>query len=141
MSNAQRLVLLAGAVLVIVVGFVVLSPGGSDNSGNQQATTAATTPTAAAPEPAPPTATIQVRGGKPAGGAKTVTVRKGDRVTIVVGSPDTTAEIHLHGYDVKRGLKAGGRVRFSFTATAEGIFEMELEQTETQIAKLEVRPS
>jgi hypothetical protein len=31
-------------------------------------------------------------------------------------------------------------VTFSFTTNAEGIFEMELESTATQIAKLVVRP-
>jgi FtsP/CotA-like multicopper oxidase with cupredoxin domain len=128
---------------VIVVGFVVLSPGG-DDGGDQQAGTTTTAPPAttatAAPAPAPAVATIEVRGGKPVGGVKTITVTKGDRVRIVVTSPDTSEEVHLHGYDIKRDLKAGGRAGFSFTAGAEGIFEMELEDTATQIAKLEVRP-
>jgi FtsP/CotA-like multicopper oxidase with cupredoxin domain len=140
MSNAQRLVLLAGAVVVIVVGFVLLSPGGNDGGDQKAATTATTVTTTAAPAPEPAVATIEVRGGKPVGGVKTITVKKGDRVTIVVTSPDTTEEVHLHGYDIKRNLKAGGSVRFSFTATAEGIFEMELESSATQIAKLVVRP-
>jgi DNA replication initiation complex subunit (GINS family) len=144
MSTIQRLTLLAGAIVVIVVGFVVFS-GGSDDGDKGAATTtatapAATTTTAVAAEPEPASATIEVRGGKPAGGVKTITLRKGDRAAIVVTSPDTTAEVHLHGYDIKRDLKAGGRVRFSFTANAEGIFEMELEDTATQIAKIEVRP-
>jgi hypothetical protein len=143
MSTFQRLALLAGAVVVIVVGFVLLS-GGSDGGDNGAATTTATappsttTPTPTEPEAAIPT--IEVRDGKPVGGVKTITLRKGDRAGIVVTSPDTTAEVHLHGYDIKRDLKAGGSVRFSFTADAEGIFEMELEESATQIAKLEVRP-
>ena len=37
-------------------------------------------------------------------------------------------------------LKAGGRVRFSFDATIEGIFEIELEHAGTQIGKLVVEP-
>jgi septal ring-binding cell division protein DamX len=144
MSTIQRLTLLAGAVVVIVVGFVVLS-GGGDDSDKGAATTTATAPTTTTTtttvpaEPEPATA-VEVRGGKPAGGVKTITLRKGDHATIVVTSPDTTAEVHLHGYDIKRDLKAGGRVRFSFTANAEGIFEMELEDSATQIAKIEVRP-
>jgi hypothetical protein len=143
MSTTQRLTLLAGAVVVIVLGFVLLSNGGND--GNQGVvTTTATAPettTAArmtAPEPA--VATIEVRGAKPVGGVKTITLRKGDRAAIVVTSPDTTEEVHLHGYDIKRELKAGGRVRFSFSANLEGIFVMELEGSGTQIAKIEVRP-
>jgi hypothetical protein len=143
MSTTQRLTLLAGAVVVIVLGFVLLSNGGDD--GNQGAvTTTATAPettTAAAPATAPePAVAVEVRGGKPVGGVKTITLRKGDRAAIVVTSPDTTEEVHLHGYDIKRELKAGGSVRFSFTANLEGIFVMELEGSGTQIAKIEVRP-
>jgi hypothetical protein len=141
MSRTQRLLLLAVAVVVIVVGFVVLSPGGDD----QNATTTATSPTGprtvtATPVPEPVLATIDVRGGKPAGGIKTITAKKDERLLVSVTSPDTTDEVHLHGYDIKRNLRAGGRVTFAFTATAEGIFEMELESTATQIAKLVIQP-
>jgi heme/copper-type cytochrome/quinol oxidase subunit 2 len=144
MSQAQRLLLLAGAMVVIVVGFVLLSPGGNDSGDKQAATTPTlTTPPAtvtATPVPRPALATIEIQGGKPVGGVKTITAKKGERVLIDVTSSDTSGEIHLHGYDIKRNLRAGGRVTFSFTATAEGIFEMELESTATQIAKLVVRP-
>ena len=142
MSTIQRLTLLAGAVVVIVVGFVVFS-GGSDDGDKGAATTTSTVPSSTTPTPTEPEAAvpaIEVRGGKPVGGVKTITLRKGDRAGIVVTSPDTSAEVHLHGYDIKRDLKAGGSVRFSFTADAEGIFEMELEESATQIAKVEVRP-
>jgi hypothetical protein len=143
MSQAQRLVLLAGAVVVIVVGFVLLSPGGNDSGDEQAATTATlTTPptVTATPVPRPALATIEIQGGKPVGGVKTITAKKGERVLIDVTSSDTSGEIHLHGYDIKRNLRAGGRVTFSFTANAEGIFEMEIESSATQIAKLVVRP-
>jgi FtsP/CotA-like multicopper oxidase with cupredoxin domain len=136
---------------VVVLGgaLIVLSPGG--NGGDKGASTTPTAPaattdargTATAPTattPASPLNTIVVKGGQPVGGVKTITVHKGDRVRIEVTSPDTTSEIHLHGYDIKRELKAGGNVRFSFVANAEGIFEMELEQTAVQIAKIVVEP-
>ena len=58
---------------------------------------------------------------------QTITVKHNDRVRTQVTSPDMTDEIHLHGYDLMRDLKAGGRVRFSFDAKDEGIFEIELE--------------
>jgi heme/copper-type cytochrome/quinol oxidase subunit 2 len=142
MSQAQRLLLLAGAVVVIVVGFVLLSPGGNDDN-DQNAATTATAPsrtTTVTASPRPVLATIDVQGGKPVGGVKTITAKKGERMLIYVTSSDTSDEVHLHGYDIKRNLRAGGRVTFSFTANAEGIFEMELESTATQIAKLVVRP-
>ena len=50
-------------------------------------------------------------------------------------------EIHVHGYDLKKDVTAGGSVEFDFTATIEGRFEVELENAGTQIAMLEVDPS
>jgi heme/copper-type cytochrome/quinol oxidase subunit 2 len=151
MSGGARIGLVVATVVVIVVAFVLLSPG--DDTSKTASTPApppaaqtngtggaALTTTTAAPPPAPAFETILVRGGKPVGGVRNITVRKGDRALIEVTSPDTSDEIHLHGYDLKRDLKAGGRVRFSFDADAEGIFEIELEGSGTQIGKLVVEP-
>jgi FtsP/CotA-like multicopper oxidase with cupredoxin domain len=154
MSSGARIGIVLGTVVVIVLAFVLLSPGGDDSktastgltttaAPTTSTTPAATggTPATAEPTPAQPAfTTIRVENGKPAGGVKTITVNKGDRVRIEVSSPDTSDEIHLHGYDLKRDLKAGGRVRFSFDANVEGIFEIELESAGTQIGKLVVEP-
>jgi FtsP/CotA-like multicopper oxidase with cupredoxin domain len=131
-----------------VGGFVLLSPssndGGNDTAGitSTVATSTGTNPdtTTAAPQPSAAN-TIVVQGGKPVGGIKTIKAKSGDHVVIEVSSPDTTSEVHFHGYDIKRELKAGGKVTFAFDANAEGIFEMELEQTAVQIAKIEISPS
>ena len=142
--------LLAATVIVLVGGFILLSPGSGKDKSPAATTPVATAPattsgepaataTTAAPEPA--ATTIVVKGGKPAGGVQTVKASKGDRVSIVVSSPDTTSEVHFHGYDLKRDLTAGGEVRFDFDAKLEGIFEMELEDTAVQIAKVEVSPN
>jgi FtsP/CotA-like multicopper oxidase with cupredoxin domain len=152
MSSGARIGLVVATVVVIAVAFVLLTPG-DDNTSKTASTTApppaaqtngtggaAPTTTAPAPPPAPSFETIVVRDGKPVGGVKKITVTKGERVRIEVASPDTSDEIHLHGYDLKRDLKAGGRVRFSFDADAEGIFEIELEGSGTQIGKLVVEP-
>jgi FtsP/CotA-like multicopper oxidase with cupredoxin domain len=154
MSSGARIGLVLGTVVVIVLAFVLLSPGGDDSktASTVPTTTAAPTtsttpaatggtPATAEPTPAQPAfTTIRVENGKPAGGVKTITVNKGDRVRIEVSSPDTSDEIHVHGYNLKRDLKAGGRVRFSFVAGIEGIFEIELEGAGTQIGKLVVEP-
>ena len=151
MSNRARAGLLAGAVVVLVLAFVLLAPGDDDEPETTTApvaTTPATTPDAAAqtttapatPEPLQEFETIRVRNGEPAGGVQTITVKKGERARIQISSPDTSDEIHLHGYDLKRDLKAGGRVRFSFDADVEGILEIELESAGTQIGKLVVEP-
>jgi hypothetical protein len=54
---------------------------------------------------------------------------------------DVADEIHLHGYDLKKDVPAGGSVTFSFTADIEGVFEVELEGRGEQIAQLTVRPA
>jgi FtsP/CotA-like multicopper oxidase with cupredoxin domain len=151
MSSGARIGLVVATLVVIVLAFVLLSPGGDDEPTTAQTTTgtgATSTGTTEGtatvitppPPPAPTFKTITVTGGKPAGGVQTITVKKGERVRIAVSSTDTSDEIHLHGYDLKRDLKAGGSVRFSFPADAEGIFEIELEGAGVQIGKLVVEP-
>jgi len=149
MSSGARIGVVVATVVVIVLAFVLLSPGGDDTKTTATAPTTATpppattasttTPTASAP-PAAEFMQIRVQAGRPAGGVQTITVKNGERVRIQVASQDTTDEIHLHGYDIKRDLKAGDSVRFSFVASAEGIFEMELEDAGVQIGKLVVEP-
>ena len=152
MSSSARIGILVATVAVLVLAFVVLSPGDDDGSS----TTATPTSTAAAP-PAPPETTtiapepkkppapkytpVVVREGKPVGGVKKVEVKNGDRVRLQVSSPDTSDEVHIHGYDLSKDLRAGGRVRFAFTANADGIFEVEFEGAHVQIAQIVVSPS
>ncbi len=164
MSSGSRIGLVAATLVALVVAFVVLSPGDDDDEAVDRArsTTSAAPATTASPapattsttggtepapaqEPAPPAPApafvkIRVRDGMPVGGVKTITVRNGERARIEVSSPDTSDEVHLHGYDVSRDLEAGGRVRFSFKANGDGIFEIELEGSHTQIGKLVVEP-
>ncbi len=149
MTARQRAVLLGLAAVVLVVAVVVaVSSGGGDDSGTAgtTATTAAapaagavTTPTERAPA-APATPTVELRDGRPVGGLEKVSVRKGDTIRLTVASEDTSGEIHLHGYDVKRDLEAGSSVTFAVPATIEGIFEVELESSATQIAQVTVEP-
>lgn len=159
MSNGARIAVLVGTVLVLVVAFVLLSPEADDDSNTAQTPTTAPTTTAPAsgttpppsadheraadaePAPAAPTfERISVRAGKPVAGIKKIKVRKGDRARFEVTSTDTSDEVHLHGYDISRDVKPGNRARFSFAANAEGIFEIELHGSGTQIAELTVEP-
>jgi hypothetical protein len=152
MSNAQRIGILVATVVALVVAFIALNPSDdeSDTTANTVPATvapartstapAATTETRPRPKPAPKVPTIVVRGAKPVGGVRRIEAHKGDRVTFDVRSPDTADEIHLHGYDIAKDLQAGGRVRFSFTADAEGIFEVELEGRGVQIGEIRVQP-
>ena len=56
-----------------------------------------------------------MKGGKPVGGVEKITVKKGDRLRFTVTS-DVADEIHVHGYDFKKEVPAGGTVRFDFPA-------------------------
>ena len=90
--------------------------------------------------PEPEIQTIRVVDGKPQGGVKTLSFKKDDQVRFKVQS-DTADEIHVHGYDLKKDVQAGGSVQFSFKGDIEGRFEVELENAGVQIANLEVTPS
>ncbi len=159
MTSSQRLALLAAAAVLLVGGFLVArgsdedtvttSPGtpavtsatapdsGSTGTAPPTTTTPAATTPAAPAEPAAPV--VVVSGGKPKGGVQDLTFKKGDRVRFSVKS-DVADEIHVHGYDVMKDVKAGGQVSFSFPAKIDGIFEVELEGAGVQIASLKVEP-
>jgi cytoskeletal protein RodZ len=167
LSGVQRAGVVLGGLAVLLIVFVVLrgndDNGGSSSSSAPQTTAASTgadstasdpasgststatptsstgsTSTATTPEPA--VQTVRVVNGQPAGGIKTISYTKGDQIRLKVQS-DTADEIHVHGYDLKKDVTAGGSVEFDFTATIEGRFEVELENAGTQIAMLEVDPS
>ena len=86
----------------------------------------------------PVTLTVQIKGGKPVGGIQRATAKKGDTVAIVVHS-DVADEVHVHGYDLHKDVKAGGTVRIQFKANLTGVFEAELESRKLQIVELTVQ--
>ena len=113
------------------VGSKTVSPasgGDDDGTGSEQPETAK-----------PEIETIDVRGGEPVGGVAELDYKKGDRVRFRVRS-DVTEEVHVHGYDVTKDVGAGGSVKFDFPADIDGLFEVELEQSHTELATLRVSP-
>ena len=78
-------------------------------------------------------------GGQPVGGVQELDYNKGDRIRFIVTS-DVSDEVHVHGYDIAKNVKAGSSVRFSFPASIEGVFEVELEERKEPIAQLRVSP-
>jgi hypothetical protein len=108
--------------------------GGSDDGAESETGTTQTQPSA------PAIRTVRVVNGQPQGGVKRLEYKKGDTIRFKVQS-DVADEIHVHGYDLMKDVTAGGSVSFSFTASIEGRFEVELENAGTQIAELEVDPS
>jgi hypothetical protein len=109
---------------LLVAGALALAGCG----GSSSTTTSATGPV---------TIRVEIEDGKPVGGIQRATAKKGQNVAIVVRS-DVADEVHVHGYDLKRDVPAGGTVRIAFPATIAGVFEVELEQRGLQIAELTV---
>ena len=117
-----------------LLAIAVLGGCGSSN-GSTTSTAGATTTTTPAK---PVTVSIVVQNGAPKGGIVRATVNKDDHVVLVVKS-DVTDEIHLHGYDKKTDVTAGGTARLPFVANIPGRFEVELESRSVQIADLTVQ--
>jgi hypothetical protein len=156
MSSRARIAIVAAAVVILVVGFVVAQGGGNDNASSTATTPAAQAPasttattggadtqattTSQAPAAKPAVPVVTVVNAKPQGGVKRLTFTKGDTIRFTVKS-DTADEIHFHGYDVHKDVRAGGSVTFAVPAKIEGRFVVELEQHGTQIAEVEVDPS
>ncbi len=117
--------IVGGAVVVIVavVLLVVLKSGGGNGSSAVSKGVR----------------TIVVRNGKPVGGIAHLAYKEGERVRFKVQS-DVADEVHVHGYDVMKDVRAGGSVSFDFPATIEGVFEAELERRKEQILELQVSP-
>jgi hypothetical protein len=143
-SPRARALVGVAAIAAAVVLFIVLS-GGDDDSPST--TTAPTTSAASGNADGgggggpskPEVPTIVVRDGEPVGGVQDLTFTSGDDIRFDVKS-DTAAEVHFHGYDVMEDVEAGGEVSFDVPADIEGVFEVELEETATQIAEITVEP-
>jgi hypothetical protein len=122
-SNLTRALAGAAAIAVAVILLVVLKDDG--DSGTEPTTKGVPT--------------IVVKNGKPVGGIRQLTYNKGEQIHFKVES-DVSDEIHVHGYDLMKDVKAGGAVSFDFPATIEGVFEAELEERGEQIIELTVNP-
>ena len=121
MSRAQRLTYLGVAAAIAVVAVIVLVLAGGGSSGSS--------------------------GGAASQGVPLLTQGKmerldytqGDRVTFRVRASHDD-QVHVHGYDIERELKANRPATISFKATITGVFEVELHHADVQIAELKVEP-
>jgi hypothetical protein len=149
MSRGLRLAFLGVAVAILVVAFLILRPSSDDPETTADAPTATPTLTAT-PTPSPgetatetptPTPKPTVDPGPLLTGSEVVKLRydKGETVRFRVRSPEDE-EVHIHGYDIKKDVKAGETEKVSFKATIDGIFEIEFEHSAKQIAELRVDP-
>ena len=144
MNTTLRVLLGIGAVIVVVLLLVVLKDDGDEGSKD---TTVATAPAAQPPggqpadtAPRPQVTSISLdEAGRPVGGVAEISVDAGERIRFRVNSP-VADEVHVHGYDLLKEVRAGGTAAFDFPADIEGLFEVELEDREEQIAELRVNP-
>jgi FtsP/CotA-like multicopper oxidase with cupredoxin domain len=139
MSRNQRMGLVALAVLVAVAAFLIARPDDDETEPARRATTQESVPER------PRVARIKLRGGVPRGGVRSIRVKTGEAVRIVVTS-DASDEVHLHGYDITRNAGPGKPARFALEAKLEGVFEIESHEAEHAgreplIARLVVEPS
>jgi hypothetical protein len=127
MSHAKR-------VIAVLLAFSApagpVAGGGGD--GSESSSNSITEVTNAVP-------TIVVKNGEPVGGVQELEYSAGDEIRFRVSS-NQADEVHVHGYDVEEEIPAGGSARLAFPADIEGIFEVELHGSETQIAELRVNP-
>jgi len=117
-SRSQRLAFLAVAVVIAVVAVIVLSRGKDD--GGQDTTSGDVV--------------------LEAGSVKKITAKEGDTVSFSVKS-DSKQEVHVHGYNLMKDAAPGKPAQFSFKATITGRFDIEFEETSTQIGELTVNPA
>jgi heme/copper-type cytochrome/quinol oxidase subunit 2 len=120
MSGRRRAAVLVIAVLAAIVGFVLASGSSSEKAVHSSGH-----------------AYIYVVGGKPKGGIQTLTYNKGQQVVFTVSS-DVADEIHVHGFDLMQDVAKDGNVKFSFPASEQGVYEVELESRGEQIARIEI---
>ena len=141
-SSTTRVVASIVVVVVAIVLFAVLRDDGESTSDKTDKTSepaAKTTAKNDSTDRGTEITTIAIKNGKPVGGIATLTYNEGEQVRFKVDS-DVSDEVHVHGYDIMKDVKAGGSVSFDFPATIEGIFEAELEDRGEQILELTVNP-
>lgn len=122
--------------LVAVAGLVACGSDDDETTGGSDSTAAATQEAGGGEAPIE---TIVVRDGEPVGGIAELEYDAGEQVRFRVSS-DKADEVHVHGYDIEEEIPAGGTATLSFEADIEGIFEVELHESEKQIAELRVNP-
>jgi hypothetical protein len=123
-SDTRRM---SAGIAVIVVAIVLLVVLKKDGSSEATSNASGKVPT------------VVIKHGKPVGEIRDLTYNKGEQIHFVVDS-DVSDEVHVHGYDIMKDVKAGGSVSFDFPASIEGVFEAELEGRGEQIIELTVNP-
>ena len=97
----------------------------------------ASLPAVAAPAPSVRVIDVSVAGGSVTGPGSRVEAALGEDLVLRVTS-DVADEVHVHGYDERAEVPAGGTVEIVFTADIPGGFDVELEGTGQLLFQLRV---
>ena len=146
-SIGARTLLALAAIVIVVVGFLILrgeeneaGVGSADpptmTTGDSEETT---TGGGGGDKPAEELTTIVVAGGAPEGGVADLEYQVGDQIRFAVES-DVADEVHVHGFDIEEAVGAGETVEFDFPADRDGIYEVEMHESATPIARLTINP-
>ncbi len=87
---------------------------------------------------APTVVTVSAVNGRPVGGIKRVTIKKGATVRLVIRT-NVGSEVHLHGYNLERKPVKGKPTVIQFVAKVPGRFDLELHSPDALLAQLTVR--
>jgi len=140
----RRCVLLPAVALALLTACGSEVPDVAGPDGNPVAS--ARPSTASLPAVAAPTSTpspsvrvidVSVAGGSVTGPGSRVAAALGEDLLIRVTS-DVADEVHVHGYDERAEVPAGGTVEIPLTADIPGGFEVELEGTGQLLFQLRV---
>lgn len=82
---------------------------------------------------------ITVVDGRPVGGIRRPSVKKGRTVRFVIRTNAGT-ELHQHGYEIEKTPRRGAPTVMQFVARVPGRFELELHHPDALLAMLTVRP-
>ena len=136
--------------LALAAAVVALAGCGTDPEPSGEPTADPTTPSTSASASSTPSprstlpagvdllVRITVRDGEVTTADPRVKVEQGSVVQLRVDS-DVADEVHLHGYDKSVDVEPGHIARLTFTASAPGVFEVELESRELRLVQLQVQ--
>lgn len=82
---------------------------------------------------------LVVKNNSLASGESIIKLTEGDNLILTVTS-DADDELHIHGYDKEIKLQKDAPIQIMLKANITGRFPIELHNTETEIAVLEVQP-
>jgi hypothetical protein len=111
-------------------------PFTSPSSAPSTATT--TAPSTARATPSGKRIAITVKGKRITPTPGTVNLAVGESLTITVTS-DHDDQLHAHGFEVEKTIKAGQPMEFTVKGAQTGVFEVELHHPELRIMQVAVR--